>query len=143
MRLLEFALLVSEVLAIAALAGQGRRLPLALSGLATIMALLQVGVEGPRWQMLPGYGLAAVLLGWSALRFARPTTAPTWRRIAGGVGLALWAVVAGFLPWFIPVFAFPTPDGAFGIGTETFHWTDADRAELFATDPSVRRELMV
>ena len=55
--------------------------------------------------------------------------------------LALAAAIAW--PDVLPVFRFPHPNGSYGIGTLTYHWVDTNRAEIFATDPSARRELMV
>jgi hypothetical protein len=43
----------------------------------------------------------------------------------------------------LPVFHFPTPSGPYAIGTLTYHWVDADRADIFSTDATARRELMV
>jgi hypothetical protein len=38
---------------------------------------------------------------------------------------------------------FPPPTGSYGIGTVTYHWVDADRAEILSPDPEDRREVMV
>ena len=42
-----------------------------------------------------------------------------------------------------PVFVFPPPSGPYRIGTVTYHWVDAERREVFSTQPGDRRELMV
>ncbi len=42
-----------------------------------------------------------------------------------------------------PAFVFPPPSGPYGIGTVTYHWVDAERREVFSTQPGDRRELMV
>lgn len=42
----------------------------------------------------------------------------------------------------IPVFHFPQPTGPYSIGTLTYHWVDANRAEAFSADTNARRELM-
>jgi hypothetical protein len=39
--------------------------------------------------------------------------------------------------------ALPPPSGPYSIGTTTYHWVDADRREVFSTNPGDRRELMV
>jgi hypothetical protein len=144
MRSLELALLVCEVLAIAAMAGRGRRLFFALSLVAAVIAVAQAGVEGVRWQMFPGYGLAAILLCLSAGHLMRRTGPwASWVRLAVTGSLAGWALIASVLPWFLPVFVFPAVDGPFGIGTQIFHWVDSGRHELFSSDPAARRELMV
>ena len=38
-------------------------------------------------------------------------------------------------PLALPVFQVPPPTGPHAIGTRTYHWTDANRAEVFSTDP--------
>jgi predicted dienelactone hydrolase len=118
-----------------------------LSIFATMaIAFAQVGVEGPRWQLVPAYVLTVLFFLVSiarrsaaaadAARRVRP------RRIAIGcaaVGLA----VAAALPIVVPVFRFPPPTGPYAIGTLIYHWVDTSRSEAFASDPRARRELMV
>ena len=60
--------------------------------------------------------------------------------VASGV-LGLTIFIA--LPIMLPVFHFPTPDGRYAIGTLTYYWVDADRADAFSADANARRELMV
>ena len=55
--------------------------------------------------------------------------------------LALTLSIA--LPIVLPVFHFPQPSGPYSVGTLTYHWVDANRAEVFSADASARRELMV
>lgn len=57
----------------------------------------------------------------------------------GGLTLAIFVA----LPIMLPVFHFPSPDGPYAIGTLTYHWADTDRTDIFSTDASARRELMV
>src|SRR5215212_1514839 len=85
-----------------------------LAPIALAIAVAQVLVEGPRWQMLPAYAL-------------------------GALGLAISLV----LPIMLPVFRFPHPSGPYEIGTLTYHWVDTDRPEVFTADPDDHRELMV
>ena len=114
------------------------------------MAIAQALAEGQRWQMFPAYALAvAFVLIWIAPRFAPPgwRTAQTARHpmlatvaiVLGAMGLA----IAVALPMAMPVFRFPPPDGPYGIGTLTYHWVDRSRSEVFALNPSLRRQLMV
>ena len=56
-----------------------------------------------------------------------------------GLGLALFIA----LPIMLPVFHFPNPGGRYAIGTVTYHWSDANRLEVFSADSSARRELIV
>ncbi len=117
--------------------------------IVVLIAAAQVFIEGPRWQMVPAYGLATFFaLAWSLWIYAQ----------AGGIGgqvvtsrpLAVLAAVLGVLglvisaalPALLPVFRFPRPGGPYQIGTVTYHWVDADRREIFSPDPDARRELM-
>ena len=77
-------------------------------------------------------------------------TAPDRRRRVRPLALILAAVLAilalGFyiaLRVALPVFQFPQPGGPYGIGTLTYHWVDASRAEALSADANARRELMV
>jgi hypothetical protein len=113
---------------------------------AVAIAFAQVGVEGPRWQLVPAFALTLMFFLAS---IARRSTAVAdaarrvrLRRIAIGcaaVGLA----VAAALPMIVPVFQFPLPTGPYAIGTLTYHWVDTTRPEAFVADPHARRELMV
>ena len=106
-------------------------------------------VNGSHFDMrLAGLGLACVAVTvtvlWGPKTLARTKTAgQRWpMRIAVGLGilgLAIW----GALAIVMPVFRFPHPTGPYVIGTLTYHWVDASRADIFTVDPNARRELMV
>ena len=53
--------------------------------------------------------------------------------LAGVILLA--AVAVGLLRLFLPIFQFPRPTGPYAIGTLTYHWVDAERAEIFTDAP--------
>ncbi len=57
--------------------------------------------------------------------------------------VVLTAVGVGLLRLFLPIFQFPPPTGTYAIGTLTYHWVDAERAEIFTAAPDDMRELMV
>jgi predicted dienelactone hydrolase len=57
------------------------------------------------------------------------------------LALALTILVA--LSIMLPVFHFPSPGGPYAIGTLTYHLVDTKRADVFSTDASARRELVV
>ena len=68
--------------------------------------------------------------------------ATVFGRVALGLSvLALAILIARSI--MLPVFHFPIPAGPYAIGTLTYHWIDTNRAEVFSTDASARRELMV
>ena len=113
---------------------------------AMAFAFAQVGFEGPRWQMVPAYGVTLLLFVVSMARpvgVAGDSAGRRWRtRITIGLGVAGLAIAVA-LAVIAPVFRFPTPTGPYAIGTLTYHWVDAARSEAFAADAHARRELMV
>ncbi len=108
--------------------------------LALLIAIVQIIVEGWRWQMVPAYALAVIFfLVWlfgASLHISRFVRGAS----IGLGGLAL--IVSMALPILLPVFHFPKPTGTYAIGTLTYHWVDASRPELFTVDPNDHRELM-
>ena len=118
--------------------------------IALLIAVAQVLLEGPRWQMVPAYALTgSFFLTWLLQNITR-AGGPSGRKRTNGlalglvIGLGVLAlVVSVVLPIILPVFRFLHPTGPYEIGTLTYHWLDADRSEVFAIDPKDRRELMV
>jgi hypothetical protein len=113
------------------------------------LAVIQILVEGARWQMVPAYVLTGLfLVAWFVQRVAEArgiiTQLRTNRLVAGCVIILclLGMGLSAALPILLPVFHFPRPSGAYQIGTVTYHWVDTRRHELFSTDPNARRELM-
>src|SRR5215216_7435062 len=153
MRPLETLLSVANLLAFLVLAVPLPRVVPWMRHLAPIalpIAVAQVLVEGPRWQMVPAYALAGLFFVVWLLQNTAPAGKPAGhgRTNRFAVGLAVGVGVLGLaisiaLPMVLPVFRFPHPSGPYGIGTLTYHWVDADRPEVFTADPDDRRELMV
>jgi predicted dienelactone hydrolase len=117
-----------------------------LTPVALLVAGVQVLVEGPRWQMVPAYALTGLLFLVWLLQLPMPAGELAAQRWAGwlAVGFGVLVLVISFaLPMIFPVFHFPHPGGPYLIGTLTYHWIDADRSEVFTSDPTARRELMV
>ncbi|NBE98462.1 MULTISPECIES: alpha/beta hydrolase family protein [unclassified Nonomuraea] len=142
MRPFEIGLVVADLLALLVLAVPPLRRARHVAPLAALAAVAQVLVEGARVPLVPAYVLAAALTAAWAWRMLRPPV-PTW---AGRLGVGLCAmglVPAMALPMLLPVLRFPPPAGPHGIGTLTYHWTDAGRQEILGPDPAARRELMV
>ena len=114
-----------------------------------LIAVGQVLVKGARWQMIPAYIIAGVLLLiwlFQTTGPARPGSAPMARgRLARliATGLAtLGLAVSVALSVALPVFRFPLPTGPCAIGAAVYHWTDPGRAEIFSADPVAPREVM-
>lgn len=115
-------------------------------GLFPIVGVLLIGVhlplEGYRWQMIPAYGLTAVLL---LLTIRRRTTNTSPSRLAwlgSLLGLFVW-LVAVALPVALPVPRLPDPTGSYAIGTFTAYLVDTNRPETYTDDPNDNRELAV
>lgn len=103
--------------------------------LAAIAAIVQYFSGGLRWQMLATiYILPAMFITYKYKIVNRFT----------GTILGAWFLISAFLPWAVPVFTMPAPEGDFSIGSETFHWVDSSRLEWFTdeNDNDVR-EIMV
>lgn len=112
----------------------GFRFKRSRAGMALAAALvLQLVVEGYRWQLLPlevtTLGLAIGDLGWDDRRVRG---FPRFRRgVLGSVGLAALAVA----PIAFPIPELPRPSGAFAIGTANFLLTDPERVEQYGRPP--------
>jgi predicted dienelactone hydrolase len=150
MRPFEIALIVGLLLTFVLLLVprlRGTIWPVVAGLAAAAIAIVQLLIDGSRWQVLPAYGLASVLLlaAFLSWRLAPITAARSlWLRFALGAGIiaaGLLLAVAATLPWAIPMFSFPAPTGPYAIGTLTYHWTDPNRADF--GDPAAKRELMV
>ena len=103
--------------------------------LAAIAAIVQYLSGGLRWQMLATiYILPAMFITYKYKIVNRFT----------GTILGAWFLISAFIPWAVPVFTMPAPEGDFSIGSETFHWVDSSRLEWFTdeNDNDVR-EIMV
>lgn len=153
MRSIEILVVLANLLACCVLA-----IPLPHSALwmrywvpiALLVAVAQVLVEGPRWQMVPAYALSGVcLLIWLVQQLAPAgglggRLLAAWPGVGMGLGLSVLALaLTSALPLIFPVFQFPQPSGPYAIGTLTYHWVDPQRPEVFTADPGARRELMV
>ncbi len=147
MRLLEACLMIAIALGLLALfmpKGPAHRWvrPALLS--VPILALIQLGFEGARWQLIPAYALALGLgaVGWRLAPGPDGQRVSRVRQWLGGATTLIPFVLAVALPIALPVFSFPKPTGPYALGTVTYAWQDARRAELFTSDPNDRREIM-
>lgn len=117
----------------------------AVALLALLIGIVQVLIEGQRWQMVPAYGLTILVCLIWLLGIVIPGGIHV-NRIASLLGAAVGVLVLAIsiaLPILFPVFHFPKPTGPYAIGTVTYHWVDTSRDEDFGTDPNAHRELMV
>lgn len=113
---------------------------------ALLAAGAQILLEGARWQMAPAYAVSVLLLVARLAGVKGAGVHGPLRRVVGYVGAIFGVLVlifTCFLPLAFPVFRFPPPTGPYAIGTLTYHWIDASRAEIFTADPNDWRELIV
>jgi hypothetical protein len=120
-----------------------------LPALAALFVVIHLVVEGYRWQMVPAYALAAIVVVGMVRgdrQKARPQReAPSRRRrIPTIIGIALGLLVlalAAALPSILPVFSLPEATGPHAVGTQYYYWTDEDRPDESTTDPGDFREV--
>ena len=106
-----------------------------LPALSLIVTLIHFVFEGYRWQMVPLYGLTA-LLGLSALMKIRSPA--DWNPLASYLTLVLLAI-STTLPIVLPVPSIPAPDGSYEVGTTLYELTDSSRRELYSGIDEARR----
>ncbi|GAA2987496.1 hypothetical protein [Streptosporangium longisporum] len=153
MRVLEAVLVVTDLLiflALVILIPRTLRVLRQAAPAAPAAAVAQALLEGPRWQVIPAYALAAAITVVWLLGVLAPARRPVrllrLRRFATAVTVVLAAMglaVSTALAILLPVFSFAPPTGPHRIGTVTYHWTDGGRPDVLAADPRARRELMV
>ena len=138
MRLFEFFTLIFSVGTFYALCFlKTKRLFLYLLFLASICCILQYFFEGGRWQFLP------ILYSLPLMYFFYKLNKVSF--IAFQSLFIGFLLLVGFvLLTLVPVFNLPEPNGFYHVGTETFHWTDSTRNELFTPeDATDYREIIV
>ena len=102
--------------------------------LAALLTLLHFSVEGYRWQMIPLYGLTALLTISSLLKFtSRWLTGASKlvQRLVQGGAIVLLAVSTA-VPALLPVPSIPKPGGPLQVGTTSFELIDTSRRELYS-----------
>jgi predicted dienelactone hydrolase len=103
--------------------------------LTLILILIHLGIEGYRWQMIPIYGLTAILVITSLIKLQLLTD---WKPIASYLTFILLAVSTA-LPILLPVPVIPAPSGPYQVGTRIFELTDASRKEIYSGKDEARR----
>jgi len=113
----------------------------------TVLAgLLQILLEGYRWQMVPILVLSIVLFLLTLPPFARSERkhAPlSWRRIIGLLVALVLFVGAYSLPILLPIPKLPEASGPFKVGTFSMMLTDNSRKELYSGNPNDQRRIMI
>ncbi|WP_348272593.1 hypothetical protein [Paenibacillus sp. BIHB 4019] len=116
------------------------------SVISTIFMILHWTFEGPRLQLLLAYGITLLFLALSSYASFKQTALPHltrfWRGTVYAAIAAMLALTAGLM-YVFPVFKLPAPTGDFSAGTQTFHFIDANREEIFGGPEGGKRELIV
>jgi dienelactone hydrolase len=110
-----------------------------LLGVAAVVILYHVLVEGSRWQMAPVYFVAFGLVLFECVHRLWGFPTPY---LAGLAAVPFEMAAIGFST-VLPVFRLPAPTGPFKVGTQTRHLTDECRRDPFADPPDSARELMI
>ena len=104
--------------------------------LTILISILQYFTEGFRWQL---YFFIYFL---PAIYFCHLKQRNYIHYSIKGV-FTIWFLLAIIIPYVIPVFSLPDPEGDGFVGTETFHWVDSSRLEWFTEEtPNDYREIM-
>jgi predicted dienelactone hydrolase len=150
MRLFEMLLLLSNIgmlVLIVFLKASNRRVPLALvSGISTLFLVAHLVVEGYRIQLLILYCITVIILIVSAYAYFRtpmPRISSRLWTTLGHTSIAVMLVITAGLMYFFPVFKLPEPTGNYEVGTQTFHFIDPNRDEIFDELSEGKRELMI
>lgn len=149
MRFLEIILLISCLSLLQYLIffkKSDKKLGVILCIFGLVILILQLSLEGYRWQM----GLIYIALGFFIILSLRRS----WQReikfkipkaltISLFVLSVLFITISTLLCIYLPVVQLPKLEGTFAVGTRTFHLTDHNRDETFTPDRWDKRELMV
>jgi len=122
-----------------------------LHGLAVLLVLAHLVLEGYRWQMVPAYALT-VLTFLPSVRVIKQGTdlqdkpssrGRRARTIIGTILGLLVLIIAAALSALLPVFRLPEPTGPYAVGTRYFYWVDKRRPDTYTSDPDDYREVSV
>jgi predicted dienelactone hydrolase len=111
-----------------------------------VVNLLQLLIEGYRWQMIPLYAFSTILFLISLPSLLKPNRTPAnplWRRLTWlSLGL-IFLVAATALPILLPIPQIPKASGPYQVGTFSMMLTDDSRNELYSGNPSDPRRIMI
>jgi hypothetical protein len=104
-----------------------------VAGTLLAAVLVQLQIEGFRWQMIPLYATALGLAIGDVIFIDRRLA---WaNRVSRGVFGLAGLTLAAALPFILPVPELPSPPGPEAIGTITVHLVDVGREEVYGPDP--------
>lgn len=150
MRLFELLLYLSNislfVLTVVLKKGQ-RIIPVFVaSGIAAVLLVIHWTVEGYRVQLFLSYCITVFFLAISSYSYFKKSSFQKIPRFLLGsayTAIAIMLVGTAVLMYTFPVFKLPELTGIFKVGTQTFHFVDTNREEIFDKAREGKRELMV
>ncbi|WP_339293379.1 alpha/beta fold hydrolase [Paenibacillus sp. FSL W8-0187] len=113
---------------------------------SSVILLVQLFVEGYRWQLLLVYIMTALFILIVLLRHSgKMVNLKIGKLLKYSLSslIVILLVVSTGLAVYLPVFDLPKLEGPEKVGTQTFHFTDQNRDEVLTEDQSDKRELMV
>ncbi|WP_248061824.1 alpha/beta hydrolase family protein [Paenibacillus silvae] len=123
-----------------------RKTGLVLTIGSTVIFLIQMFIEGYRWQMLLIYimtGLLIIIVSSRHFQMGKNRKSRKLLKYSSALIMVILMAVSVGLSVYMPVFHLPKPDGPEQVGTQTFHLTDLSRDEVLTEDESDKRELMI
>ncbi|MFS0918609.1 alpha/beta hydrolase family protein [Brevibacillus sp. 179-C 1.1 NHS] len=132
-------------------AGRRKKTVASLFILSLTASLLQLILEGYRWQMLPLYSIPFILfvvfLRLSLSDRQENSSLPfKWsirRRFIIMMTAVLYILVSIVLPVVFPVFSWRQPEGPYPIGTVSYHWEYRGKSNVYGHQEGSPRELAV
>ncbi|MCR8644371.1 dienelactone hydrolase [Paenibacillus sp. N1-5-1-14] len=150
MRLFELLLFLSNISLFALtifFKNERRRIPVFVaSGIATLLLIIHLTLEGYRVQLFFPYCITIIYLAISCYSYFKKNDQKKIPRFMLGSAyttLAIMLVVTAGLMYAFPVFKLPELAGEFKVGTQSFHFVDTNRKEIFDKTRDGKRELMV
>ncbi len=142
-----FLIKCSSVMVILFLKNSNRRIGLLItSGISTSFFAVHLLVEGYRVQLLLLYCFTILMLIVSVYTYFK---APSYRTSSRLKSTLINIFVVGILIiitsllYAFPIFKLPEPTGKYKVGTQTFHFSDSNRDEIFDEAKEGKREFMV
>ncbi|WFR61364.1 dienelactone hydrolase family protein [Paenibacillus amylolyticus] len=110
-----------------------------------VILVVQLLVEGYRWQLLVVYIMTALFIIIVLLRHSeKMVNLKIGKLLKYSLSslIVILLVASTLLSVYLPVFDLPKPEGLEKVGTQTFHFRDQNRDEILTEDQTDQRELM-
>ncbi len=113
-----------------------------------VLIVLNLIIDGYRWQMVPIYGLSLIIATLSAISilykpiFEFKEVKKSWE-IISRISIGLMFLLTLAIPALLPVNDLPKPSGPYDVGTTSYRLVDNSREEKFTEDKNDVREFLV